>query len=168
MNKLTEEETKKAFRLWVIKTERTHQDRWLKPFLSDEIQAWKMGQEGWLKRTRTGFLLSAMTLAKKLEVSHPTYQKYEESEKNGVITLATLAKVAEAMDCELVYALRPKSRKLISTLIWEKLLPMAVIHPWLSKCHPARRSESLLFIASRNLRDPTFRKQQGWSLRKNK
>ncbi len=168
MDVLTESELSRSFKLWVIKSERADHDHRLKPFLSNEIKPWKLSQGDWLKQTRTGLLLSAVAIAKKLGVSHSTYNQYEENEASGTITLATLAKVAEVMDCELVYAIRPKSQKLISTLIWERLLPAALAHPWLKKCDQRRRSHALLFIATRYLRDAKFRKKQGWSLRKNK
>lgn len=168
MTQLTEEEINRAYKLWIIKTRRIDQDKKLMPFLSEDIQTWNRGQTCWLKQTRTGLLFSLSRLAEKLQVSSSAYKKYEESERAGTITLATLAKAAEAMDCELVYAIRPKSRKLISQLIWEKLLRAAEIHPWLKACDQQRKSDALLFIATQYLRKSAFRKQQEWTLQKNK
>lgn len=168
MKKLLEEDVDRAFKRWVISTGRIHEDERLKPFLVEQIRSWKINQDSWIERTRSHLLLSARGLAGALGVTPATFKKYEEGEKNGSITLATLARVAEAMDCELVYGIRPKSRKLISTLIWERLQVVAQNHPWLQKCHSQRQSEALAFIVDRYLNDSEFRKGQGWSQRKNK
>ena len=64
-----------------------------------------------------------------LDVARAAYSKYEDCEERGSIRLATLAKAAEAMDCELVYAIRPKSKKYFSNIILGKLLPQSQLHP---------------------------------------
>ena len=127
-----------------------------------------MGDQGWLKTTRKGLFLSAATVATKLKVTRAAYSKYEECEERGSITLATLAKAAEAMDCELVYAIRPKNKKHFANIIWEILLPTSQIHPWIKKCDPKRRGDALAHIADKFMNDSDFRKKQGWSQRANR
>lgn len=46
-------------------------------------------------------------LAKRLGVKQPSVVAIEQSEAKGTIELATLRRVAEALDCALVYALVP-------------------------------------------------------------
>ena len=51
--------------------------------------------------------MSSAQLAKRLQLSQPTIAKIEQSEMRGTIQLATLRRVAEAVNCTLVYALVP-------------------------------------------------------------
>lgn len=168
MKKLTEEELKKAFRYWLMKYTAREAEEPLGPFLSEKIKPFVVGNQSWLKTARKGLFLSAATVADKLKVARAAYSKYEECEEKGSITLATLAKAAEAMDCELVYAIRPKSKKYFSNIIWEILSTQSQLHPWIKKCNPKKRGEALAFIAIKYMSDPKFRVQQGWSQRANK
>lgn len=51
--------------------------------------------------------MSTAQLAKRLGVRQPSIVDLERSEEKGSIELATLRRVAEALDCNLVYALVP-------------------------------------------------------------
>ena len=51
--------------------------------------------------------MSAAQLAKRLGVRQPTIVDLERSEEKGTIQVATLRRVAEALDCTLAYALIP-------------------------------------------------------------
>ncbi len=51
--------------------------------------------------------MTAEQLAKRLRVTQPSIAALEQSEAKGTIELATLRRVAEALDCTLVYALVP-------------------------------------------------------------
>ena len=51
--------------------------------------------------------MSSQQLAKRLGVKQPSVVALEQSEAKGTIELATLRRVAEALDCTLVYALVP-------------------------------------------------------------
>ena len=51
--------------------------------------------------------MTALQLAKRLNVKQPSIVALEQSEAKGTIELATLRRVAEALDCKLVYALVP-------------------------------------------------------------
>jgi predicted DNA-binding mobile mystery protein A len=51
--------------------------------------------------------MSSAQLAKRLGIKQPTLATIEQSETKGTIQLATLQRVAEALDCKLVYALVP-------------------------------------------------------------
>ncbi len=168
MNKLTDEELKRAFRYWLTKYTARELEEPLGSFLSEKIKPFVIGDQGWLKTARKGLFLSAATVADKLKVARAAYSKYEECEERGSITLATLAKAAEAMDCELVYAIRPKNKKYFSSIIWEILLPAALLHPWIKKCDPKKRGMALAHVAEKLMNDPKFRTKQRWSQRANK
>jgi predicted DNA-binding mobile mystery protein A len=51
--------------------------------------------------------MSTAQLARRLEVTQPTVVAAELSEEKGTIELATLRRVAEALDCKLAYVLVP-------------------------------------------------------------
>lgn len=62
---------------------------------------------GWIKAIREALGMSTAQLAKRLGVRQPSIVDLERSEEKGSIELATLRRVAEALDCNLVYALVP-------------------------------------------------------------
>lgn len=64
---------------------------------------------GWLAAVRNALGLSRAAVATLLKVTPAAVQSYEKAEKNDAITLATLRRVAAAMDCELVVALVPRN-----------------------------------------------------------
>lgn len=64
---------------------------------------------GWLAAVRQALGLSRAAVAATLKVTPAAVQSYEKAEKNDAITLATLRRVAGAMDCELVVALVPRN-----------------------------------------------------------
>lgn len=64
---------------------------------------------GWLAAVRNALGLTRASVAAKLKVTPSAVQEYEKAEKADAITLATLRRVAAAMDCELVVALVPRN-----------------------------------------------------------
>ena len=70
---------------------------------------------GWIKALREALGMSTAQLAKRLGIKQPSLVALEQSEAKGTIQLATLRRVAEALDCTLVYALVP-SKPLETTI----------------------------------------------------
>ena len=66
-------------------------------------------KRGWIREVREILGLSAQQLAARMGVSQPTVAKMEQAEARGVVTLASLKRAAEAMDCHLVYAFVPRT-----------------------------------------------------------
>jgi predicted DNA-binding mobile mystery protein A len=62
---------------------------------------------GWIKAIREALGMSTVQLGKRLRVKQPSVIALEQSEAKGTMQLATLRRVAEALDCTLVYALVP-------------------------------------------------------------
>lgn len=62
---------------------------------------------GWIKAIREALGMSAAQLAKRMGVKQPTVVALEQSEIRGTIQLATLRRVAEALNCTLIYTLVP-------------------------------------------------------------
>lgn len=74
-------------------------------------------RSGWIKTIRQALGMSARTLGSRIGVSQSQVSKLENSELDKAITLRSLERVAEGLDCELVYFLVPKSESLEMTLI---------------------------------------------------
>jgi predicted DNA-binding mobile mystery protein A len=70
---------------------------------------------GWIKTIREVLGMPATHLAKRLGVVASTVTRLEASEADDTISLATLRRAAEALGCELQYALVPK-QSLTNTL----------------------------------------------------
>ena len=62
---------------------------------------------GWIKALREALGMSTAQAAKRLGIRQPSLVALEQSEAKGTIELATLRRVAAALDCSLVYALLP-------------------------------------------------------------
>src|ERR1017187_6910271 len=62
---------------------------------------------GWTKAVREALGMTTAQLAKRLGGKQPSVVAIEQSEAKGTIELATLRRVAAALDCTLVYALVP-------------------------------------------------------------
>ncbi|MBK9577915.1 MAG: mobile mystery protein A [Fibrobacteres bacterium] len=62
---------------------------------------------GWIKAVREALGMTTAQLAERLNVKQPSVVSLEQSEAKGSIELATLRRVAQALDCTLVYALVP-------------------------------------------------------------
>jgi predicted DNA-binding mobile mystery protein A len=63
---------------------------------------------GWAKSIREALGLPGIVLAKRLGITSATLRNLEAAEARQAITLASLHKLAQAMDCELQYALVPR------------------------------------------------------------
>jgi predicted DNA-binding mobile mystery protein A len=64
---------------------------------------------GWLRAVRQALGLSRPQVAKAMGVKPQSIMDFEETEAHDRITLRNLRRLADAMDCELVYAIVPKS-----------------------------------------------------------
>lgn len=65
---------------------------------------------GWIKAVRGALGMSARQLAERVGVEQSTITRLEERESVGKVTLESLATVAKAMDCKLIYAIVPNER----------------------------------------------------------
>src|SRR5262249_47392206 len=65
--------------------------------------------DGWIASIREALGLTLGQIADKLRVSRQAVQQFESAEADDRITLGALRRVAEAMGCDLVYALVPKT-----------------------------------------------------------
>jgi predicted DNA-binding mobile mystery protein A len=66
-------------------------------------------RDGWLRAVREALGVSQLKVAKSLHIRQQSIVSFEKAEAEDRITLRNLRRVAEAMGCELVYAIVPKS-----------------------------------------------------------
>lgn len=64
--------------------------------------------KGWLRAIRGALGMTTAQFGRRLGVSQPWIVELEQSEASGSVTLNTLQRAAEALDCRLVYALVPE------------------------------------------------------------
>jgi predicted DNA-binding mobile mystery protein A len=82
-------------------------DQWLGPLRQAQTAALRPVR-GWLRAVRDAVGLSQEDVARKLGTKRQSYAQLETAEERGAISLASLRRAAEAMDCELVYFVVPR------------------------------------------------------------
>jgi len=98
-------------------------------------------QEGWLRTVRMALGMSGTQLAKKLGVTKARVSKVEQAELLGGVTLKTMQTMADAMDCQFVYAIVPKQK--IEEVIKQRAIKKARIQVRQASTHMALESQSL-------------------------
>ncbi len=63
---------------------------------------------GWIREIRESLGMSAAQLAGRIGIRQPTVAKMQRTEIEDTISLKSLRKAADAMDCDLVYAFVPR------------------------------------------------------------
>ena len=63
---------------------------------------------GWIRAIRDALGMSTRELAARAGISAPRVSQIERAELDGSLTLATLHRIAEALDCRVEYALVPR------------------------------------------------------------
>ncbi len=71
------------------------------------IEQYSAPSKGWTRAIRDALGMTIDQLAKRLGVHKTSVYRFEKSEGHGTIQLKTLRKIAESLDCTLVYALVP-------------------------------------------------------------
>ena len=66
-------------------------------------------RRGYVREIRESLGITTTQLAKFLGISQPAVVKLEKAERDGAISLKSLKKVAEVLNCKLVYSLVPKT-----------------------------------------------------------
>ena len=90
--------------------------------IDDLIQSFAIGEQrsqlhsGWIQSIRLALGMSLRQLSERIGVSPSALNNFEKREQTEAISLASLKKVANAMDMELVYYLKPKQGSIYSTI----------------------------------------------------
>jgi len=72
---------------------------------------------GWIKTLRQALSMSAEQLANRLDVTRGRVAQLENAEAHDAVTLRTLRDAAEALGCDLVYAIVPKREPSLENMI---------------------------------------------------
>jgi predicted DNA-binding mobile mystery protein A len=75
----------------------------------DEAKNQPRPQRGWLRAVREALGITLEQVGKSMRTTRQRIKSFETAEAEDRITLASLRRVAEAMGCELVYGILPKS-----------------------------------------------------------
>ena len=86
---------------------RKHLDKALTPFR--EALAQPRPPKGWVRAIRDALGMTSRQLAARMGYSQSSITGLEQGEEAETISLKTLRQAAEALDCQLVYALVPKA-----------------------------------------------------------
>jgi predicted DNA-binding mobile mystery protein A len=78
---------------------------------------------GWLRSIREALGMTSAVLGERLGMTASGARKLEQAEAADAITLSTLRRVAEALDCELQYAIVP--RRPLRQMRWQQALRLA-------------------------------------------
>jgi predicted DNA-binding mobile mystery protein A len=70
---------------------------------------YKPPAKGWIRAIRDALGMSSEQLARRTSLVSQTVDGWERTEANGSISLKTLRRAADALDCTLVYAFIPKT-----------------------------------------------------------
>jgi predicted DNA-binding mobile mystery protein A len=66
--------------------------------------------KGWLRAVRDAIGMTRSKVAERMGISRQSYTALEQAEADRSITLKSLDRAADAMDCEVIYFLVPKQR----------------------------------------------------------
>jgi len=139
--------------------------------IHDQLATWKAARlsprpdSGWVRAIRESLGMTAAAFARRLGMSHAGVRKLESSEASDAITLGSLRKLAEALDCELQYALVPRTslknmlQSQAETVAHERMQPIAhsmaledqAVEASLHKLQLAMATKSLLEGSRREL-----------------
>ena len=101
------------------------------------LETWRAAQlsarprAGWVRAIRESLGMSAAAFARRLGMTPVGVRKLESAEASDSITLASLRKLAQTLDCELQYALVPRTslvqqvKDRAETVARERLRPIA-------------------------------------------
>ena len=78
---------------------------------------------GWLRSIREALGMTSAVLGERLGMTASGARKLEQAEAADAITLSTLRRVAEALDCELQYSIVP--RRPLRQMRWQQALRLA-------------------------------------------
>jgi predicted DNA-binding mobile mystery protein A len=81
-----------------------------------EIRICSRPSDGWIRAIRKSLGMSVSQLAKRLSITQQAVSQLELNEVNETVSLKTLRRAAEVLDCRLVYAFIPNEQSLQSVI----------------------------------------------------
>ena len=90
--------------------------------LDEQLRPWmrlptkSLPKPGWVQTIRKALGMTTKQLGARIGMAQPNVTKLEKAEQRGAVTLATLRRAAEGLDCDLVYAFVPRNGSLEETV----------------------------------------------------
>jgi transcriptional regulator with XRE-family HTH domain len=134
------------------------------PILDWFARSEKIDEQSWMKIARTAMLLSGNEMAERLGITRMSYYKLEARERRGNISVATLKRVAAAMDCEIVYFVRP-TRGTFSEVIWRSLAEEGKARPQVKNAEVRAKDRVLATVVNEVMKTPAVRRKKKWTER---
>jgi predicted DNA-binding mobile mystery protein A len=128
--------------------QRARLDQQLQP-IRTALASLRRPRGGWVRSIRTALGMTVKQLAQRADISQPSVSQLEKSEAAGRVRLDTLERIADALDCELVYALVP--RQPLSDIVAERRRKVA-LQRYLRAAH-SMALENQLDESSKTVRD---------------
>lgn len=110
-------------RLWEKHEELTQLDKMLEEFLEDPRSA---KNSLWMSSLRKGLGLTHSGLAEKMKMARQAVQQMEEREAEAKITVASLKRFADAIECDFVYGFIPRNHNSFAEILTEKTIPFVL------------------------------------------
>ncbi len=98
-------------------------------------------QEGWVRTVRTALGMSGPQLARRLGVTKARISKVERDEPLGKVTLKTMHRMAEAMNCRFVYAVIPDRE--VERVLRDQAMKKATERVRVASTHMALEAQAL-------------------------
>ena len=122
------------------------------------LQTARAPSQGWVSTIRRALGMSSAQLAERMRISRQSLEALEAREVAGAATLDALRRAADALDCDLVYALVPRHGSLESAVtaqarrVAERLVRRAGHTMTLEEqTVPAREAEQQIAVLTRRL-----------------
>lgn len=74
------------------------------------LSAVKTPRSGWVKTLRLAMGMSSLALGERVSMSPQGVRQLERAEADGTLTLRTLTRLADGLDCDVRYVLIPRTR----------------------------------------------------------
>lgn len=93
-------------------------DRQLGPFKSKTYAG--RPSRGWIRAVREALGINGTQLARRMRVARSHLSQIEDAESRETVSLRTLQRAANALGCDLVYAIVPRNGKTLEELLHER------------------------------------------------
>lgn len=97
-------------------------DRQLKPLRK---QGLALPPRGWIRTIRDALGMNGRQLADRMGVAYSYRDQLEKREVAGTVTIKTLERAAEALGCDVVYALIPKNKGTFEAMVHQQAQTVA-------------------------------------------
>ncbi|MBF0313520.1 MAG: mobile mystery protein A [Oligoflexia bacterium] len=116
-----------------------------------EFSKTTQGVRSWIKYIRVALGMSTTQLADRLDLSQSNVSESERHETEGTLTINKLRRMADAMDCDLVYAFIPREK--LEVIIYKQAKSKVLKSMKQAETQMALENQSVSIKASERLPD---------------